>query len=283
MTVSAVVAAYEQQVAHHGTAVAQQVYAGVAIELLRQRLTRVVLMVAQTGIDRGLYAAELSSHVLVYERTYAHVYYVAGNEHHVGPLSVDHVHPAGQLLAGVVVAQVQVAHHDQPQRFGQRLRGGEQQRLAHLVVVADVSQEEHHEKPCGESCRGVEIVAQPLLRHYMKQAPKVEHQEDEREVEQYEDAGVAHVVGQAGQRHRQLVYSAAEVGKQQQERSHPHPNDAHAPHTRQRHQGPHMPAYIDDGKDGEQEENEHPHIFHCAYCAVRDRFTSPFDAKFLQR
>ena len=57
--VGAVVTANDAQLPYVGHAVAQQRYAGVGKELLRLRLTAVILMIAKTGIHRSVKTAQL--------------------------------------------------------------------------------------------------------------------------------------------------------------------------------------------------------------------------------
>ena len=63
--VGAVVAADNAEVFHHNSRVAQQVDACLTNKLLRLRLTTIVLMIAQTGIDRSLQTAELLGEILL--------------------------------------------------------------------------------------------------------------------------------------------------------------------------------------------------------------------------
>ena len=89
MRVGTVIAPYQTDVAHHLTGVAQQMDARLTIELLGLWLASIVFVVAQTGIDRRLDAAELLRHILLDERSHADVDDVTGYQHHIGLLLVD--------------------------------------------------------------------------------------------------------------------------------------------------------------------------------------------------
>ena len=138
MRVAAVVTSDDAEVAHDGSRVLQQVDARILIELLGSRFAAEIFVVAQTGVDGCLQPSELLVHLLILERAHAHVDDVAGYEYHVWVLLVDHVHPSVQLVATVVVAYVQVAHHDQLDGFRHLLRL-ERQLLTVFVLVVHVA------------------------------------------------------------------------------------------------------------------------------------------------
>ena len=58
-------------------------------------------------------------------------------------LGVNHVHPAHQLLAAIVITEMKVAHHDHLNRASEMLVGGELYGMAHLVVIVNVAGNEH--------------------------------------------------------------------------------------------------------------------------------------------
>ena len=145
--VGTVVTPDDHQVADGGSGIPKQVDAGIAIELQGIGLAAVVLVVAQAGIDRRLQTVELLMHAFFAEGPHAHIDDVATDKDDVGLFAVDKVDPSGQFLTGIVVADVQVAGHDNLQGTRQGLRGGEGQRLAVLMAIVDVAIEErsHHE------------------------------------------------------------------------------------------------------------------------------------------
>ena len=125
MHIGTVVATDDTQVANGGGTVAQQVDASIVIELLGIGLATVVFVVAQTGIDGCRQAAELLSHTFLFQWTHAHIDDVAGNEYEVRLLGINHVYPAVELLTRIMIADVQVADHDQFHGACQVFAGGQ--------------------------------------------------------------------------------------------------------------------------------------------------------------
>ena len=80
-------------------------------------------MIAQTGIDGSLKSMELFGHALFQERTHAAIDDVASNQDEVGLLGIKHIHPTGQFLTGIMIAQMEVGGHHHLIRLGQRFRG----------------------------------------------------------------------------------------------------------------------------------------------------------------
>ena len=72
----------------HGR-VAQQMYARFAIESLAVFLARIIIVIAQAGIDGGVEASKLGGHVRFEQRLNAEIGDVACNEHRIGMLGID--------------------------------------------------------------------------------------------------------------------------------------------------------------------------------------------------
>ena len=167
-------------------------------------------------------------------------------------LAVDHIYPAVQFLAGVMVAQMQVAHHHQRQGFSQRFVCRQRHLHAYLIIIMYVAIQEECEHAQCQGYRGIEVLTEPCLGYQVHQASDVEHQEYHDQIEQDEDARVAYVINQASQPQWQTVDDTGEIKENHAERQHAYPNDDGAPHRRQRHERPHMPAYVGQSRQGQQ-------------------------------
>ena len=97
------------------------------------------LMIAQAGIDRSLKPMKLLRHILLQQRADADVDDVATNQNQVGMLPHLSYPPSGQTRPCGCDNQMQIGNHDQFERFGQRLSGGEHKWLAHLVLVVEIA------------------------------------------------------------------------------------------------------------------------------------------------
>ena len=84
---------------------------GILVELLCLGHTSIKLVIAQAGIDRRLESSELLGHTLLDNRTHATIDNITSNQDKVGIFSIHHIHPARQLLAGIVIADMQIARH----------------------------------------------------------------------------------------------------------------------------------------------------------------------------
>ena len=166
---------------------------------------------------------ELGGHVLFDERPHADVDDVAADEDEVGLLGVDEVHPLTELSQPVVIAQVQIAHHDHTHGLRQRFGGRQLQRLPYLVVVVDVTIDKYHHHEGENGQRGSTVVGEPTLRDEVDEAPDVEHQKQHDQIEQDDEKRVAEVVEHGGHVERQSLKCAAEVeehtGESQQSQS----------------------------------------------------------------
>ena len=143
--VGAVVATDDaKRAVYHRARIDEQMDAGLLVESPGPWHTTVVFVVAQTGIDGRLEPSELLGHAVGKERTDAVIDDVACDEDEVGMLGIDEVHPVGELPAPVVVAKVQVAHHDNFVVLCQGLLRREREGNAHLVVMLDVAPHQEH-------------------------------------------------------------------------------------------------------------------------------------------
>ena len=214
MAVGAVVATDDAQRSLRGTAVLQQSDACLLIETAGLRLTGIVLVIAQTGIDGSLQPTELGGHILVHQRSHADVDDVAGYQDQVGMFGIDHIHPPSQRRASVVIAQVQVAGHHDRIVLVERLRRRHLQRHSHLVVVMDIATEEHDEQCAADCHRRDGIGVEPAIGHEVYEPSDVEYDEDDDQIEEHQDSGGAHLVEYSGQGQRQSVERAAHVEEQ---------------------------------------------------------------------
>ena len=262
MRIRPVVTPYDTEAVDDGKGVAQQVDACVVVELAGTRFSRVVFVVAQAGIDGCLDATELFGHVLFYQRPHAHINDVTGYEHVVGVLGIDHIDPASQLATWIMIAQVQVTHHDQRQGSCQWFVRRQGHLHTYLIIIMDIAIEEECEHAQRKGHRTVEILTYPDLGHEMYKATKVENQEDHDEIEQNEDAAVADVIDPTCQPQRQAVDDARKIEENHAERQHANTYQRPSPRMRQWHEHPHVPAYIGQTCQGQQEEKNHPHHGH---------------------
>ena len=122
----------------------QQRDASLAEEALRQLHIADVLMVAENRINGCLQVTELLGVVPFYNGTQTAVNDVTADEHQVGVLSIDELHPSCQLSLSVVITDMQVAGQDDGQRLLQGFRGVQRQFLAILMVIVKTTQ--HHDQ-----------------------------------------------------------------------------------------------------------------------------------------
>ncbi len=231
--VGAVVASDDAEVADYFARVLQQMDAGLLIELLGFGLTAIELVVAQTGIDRGVDTLKLLVHLLFDERTHAAIDDVAGYQHQVGMLSVNQVYPSGELAAAVMVAYVHVAQHDYLDGSLQPLLGGQMYLLTILLLIVQIAIEKDDEHEAEYTARSQPVVVEVGARNEPKEAAKVEHQECHEQIEQDEDAGRAHLVDTRGKSHRHAVGRAEDACKHQQKRCNHQQDDEQFPWPRQ--------------------------------------------------
>ena len=142
--IGAVVASNDAKVAHDDTGILQQLNACVLVELTGARLATIVFVVADAGIDGSLQSTELLVHPFVYQGSHTAVNDVSGYEYQVWLLVVDDVHPAVQLVATIMIADVQVAHHHQLYGFV-HLLCRQLQFLAIFVPVMQIAIHEQHQ------------------------------------------------------------------------------------------------------------------------------------------
>ncbi len=258
--VGAVVASDDDEGAiDYGRFVAEQVDAGIPVELACEGFPGVVFVVAQAGIDGGLEAAELGCHVLVDEGTDADVDDVAGDEDEVGVLGVDEVDPPAEFGARIVVAEVQVAGHDNGVGMGQGLGGVESERHAHFVAVVQVAVEEDAgDEGDQDACRPP-VVVQHGLGHEPAETSQVEQQEQHEGVEQDEERRRAHLVECACEGHGEGVEPAHEVEQQEGEAAGDGDDDEDFPKGGQGQQHPEVPTDVGQRGEGQQEKEYQPH------------------------
>jgi hypothetical protein len=151
MLIGSVIAPDDTQVAHHRSAILKQVDASVLIEALSARLSAIILVIAQTSIDRSSKSLKLLMHLFILQRAYAAIYDVACYQHQVRLLGIDHVYPTMKLVTTVMITQMQVAHHNQTDGFADLLRL-EGQLLAILMLIVQIaiekeSEDEHSDAP----------------------------------------------------------------------------------------------------------------------------------------
>ena len=188
------------------------------------------------------------------------IVYMLHDGKEVGAFGVHHVHPPGQLAAAVVVAQVQVAHHDDARRPAYVFMGAERQRSAHFVAVVGVAVGEQPADDNQQRRRHGGVGMEPGARHHVQQAPRVEQQEGHDNIKQDEDKGVARLVAGRGQPQRHSVDGAREVEQRGEERQGAHRHRAPPPRRSQRQQAPHVPQRIGQAQDGQHKEQYHPHF-----------------------
>ena len=172
---------------------------------------------------------KLLRHALLNDRTQRTIDDVAGNEYQVRMFCVNQVNPAGQLLAWVVVAYMQVAQHHYSVVLGQMLLRSQFQWYAYLIIIMDIAIEENAIDKHEDDSRGDTILVEPGARHKMDKASEVKHEEQQDEIEHDEDAAGAHLVAGLGYGQGQRVEAATEVKKQHHERAYQQDNSQAAP------------------------------------------------------
>lgn len=140
--VSTVIASYDAEIANSDTGILQQPDTSILIELSRTRLSAIILMVANAGIDRCFQSSELLMHLLFDYRSHATIDDVACDEDQVRLLSIDQIHPTAQLVPTIVIADMQVAHRHNLQGLAELFFCGQMQLLAMLVLIMQVAIQE---------------------------------------------------------------------------------------------------------------------------------------------
>ena len=101
--------------------VAQQMDARLAIKSFTVFLARIVIMVAQAGINGRIETSKFGRHARFEQRLNAEIDNITRNEHRIGMLGIDEIHPFCQVVARVVIAQVHIAQQHKFDGLGERL------------------------------------------------------------------------------------------------------------------------------------------------------------------
>ncbi len=253
--VGAVVAPDDDEGAvYHGRGVAEEVDAGLAEKPLGFGTAAVVFMVAQTGIDGCVEAVELGGHVFFDEGADAAVDDVAGNEDEVGLFGIDHIDPSGEFGAGVVVAEVEVAQHDDSVVLGEGFGGGKCEGHTHFVLVVEVAVEEDGENGHKDACHRPPIAVEPRTGNEMDEPSEVEQEEGEDEIEHDEDGGGAYLVEHLRQRKGERVKIFVHDEEKQPEAACATEDDEALPSPMEWQQCPDVPADVCDAHQWQEKE-----------------------------
>ena len=222
-------------------------------------------MIAQAGIDRRLQPMELLSHLLLDQRAHAAVDDIACQQDEIRILSIDHIHPTGQFLTWIVIAQMQVGGHHHLIVLGQRFGRFQLQRYAYLIIIMEVAIEEDAEYEYEDTQGRIAVMIEEGLRHEMDQSPQVEHQKDDDEIHQDEDRRGANLVCRLCQREGQAIEPASEIQEEHDETEYANGDDQQLPQSGDWQHHPYMPGNVGDGQNRQNHKEYHPHIFHILY------------------
>ena len=95
--------------------------ARLAIKSFAVFLARIVIMVAQAGINGRIETSEFGRHPRFEQRLNAEINNITRNEYRIGMLGIDEIHPFRQVVARVVIAQVHIAQQHKFAGLGERL------------------------------------------------------------------------------------------------------------------------------------------------------------------
>ena len=215
MKVGTVIASDDDEgVVNQGAGVAEQMDACITIELLCFGAATVVFVIAQTGIDWSLEAVELCCHIFLDEGMDAEVDDVASDEDEVRPFGVDKVNPSGEFAAWVVIAEMEVAQHDDFVVLWQWFGCAELKRHTHFVFVVQVAIKEDTEKKDADACKGVPVGVEARTGDEVYDPAKVKQEEEHDEIEHDEDGRSAYLVNSLSSRKGKRIGFSAEVDEQ---------------------------------------------------------------------
>ena len=162
----------------------------------------------------------------------------------------------------IVVAQMQVTHHDDTQRTPDGLFRLQRQGLPHLVLIAPVSinKQEQDERRDAEGTG--QAVVKPVARHQPHQPTKVKYEERHHQIEGYHQRGGPRHVHSRSQRHRHPVNASEKHQEEAREGCQHQANNQGPPNSRQRKYLPHVPADIGTAQQRQRKEHESPHHIH---------------------
>ena len=154
------------------------------------------LVITQTGIDGSRQAMELLSHPLFEQRAHAAVDDIARYQDEIRLFGIDHIHPASQFLARIVIAQMKVGGHHHLVCLGQRLGSLQFQRHAYLIIIVEVAIEEEAEDEHEDAQGRIAVMTEESLRHEVNQTPQIEHKKHDDQIEHHEDGRCAYLIEQ---------------------------------------------------------------------------------------
>ena len=97
-------------------------------------------------------------HPFFFQGAHAHVDDIAGNQNQVWLLCINHVNPAVEFFARIMVAYMQVADHNQFQGTNHRTAGGERQFLAIFVLIVHIAIDKDAYHKDGNAKSGVPVI-----------------------------------------------------------------------------------------------------------------------------
>ena len=78
-------------------------------------------------------------HPFFFQGPHAHIYDIAGNKYQVWFLCIYHIYPAMKLCTRIVIADVQVADHNQFQRANHWTVRGQRQFLTIFMLIVQIA------------------------------------------------------------------------------------------------------------------------------------------------
>ena len=139
---------------------------------------------------------ELLGHPLFEQRAHAAVDDIARYQDEIGLFGIDHIHPAGQFLARIVIAQMKVGGHHHLVCLGQRLGSLQLQGHAYLIIIMEVTIEEEAEDQHEDAQGSIAVMIEESLRNDVNQTPQIEHKKHDDQIEHHEDGRCAYLIEQ---------------------------------------------------------------------------------------
>ena len=154
---------------------------------------------------------ELLGHLLFNDWSHTTIDDIASYQDKIRVLSINHINPAGQLLASVVIADMQIASHHNFILLGKRFGRFQLKLYAYLIIIMQIAIEEQAEHQHKDSDGSISVMKKERLWHQMDQTSKIEHQENHHQIQQYEERRCANLVSTLCHPKRHTIEHTTEV------------------------------------------------------------------------